>query len=816
MTILKPHRTSTFFLRLLLIAIFIAPGVYGQSNNVSDGAINYKINSDRSATPIEKAYLQFDKPYYAIGDTIYYKAYITIGAEHKLSALSGILYVDLIGPDNKIARSEKLQMVAGITWGDFMLPDTLQGGNYRIRAYTNWMRNEGEASFFERTIPVGKYVEKKIAESAGPVKAKKSGKDQPQKMDFQFLPEGGRLITGNYSRIAFKAIGPDGLGRNVTGTVTDETGVEICKFENSHAGLGSFNIVPQTGKVYKANLTYNDGTTAIIDLPKAVNSGYTMALNNNDADTIRIRITGGAENNIQGLKLEARLGGTVYYAAENQSTGKFFSAKISKRQFPTGVVQFTLLSAAGEPLNERLAFINNNDALKFNSTGDKKIDRPRQKINTNIKVIDKDNHPVTGSFSVAVIDEDKVPVDSLNEHTILTDILLNSELKGTIEQPGYYFAKDDEKTRADLDLLMLTQGYRTFSWRPASAKEQPVYEAEKSIKVSGKVTKWNKPAVGAKVTLYSNKGGFFMIDTVTDKNGRFEFNNLVFTDSTKFVVQSKVPKGQDAVTLELDTILPPQLKPTQVNSLTVTLNNDANVSSYAINQQQFYEEQQKYGINKHPLLLKEVKVEAKYQPKIPHSQNLNGPGNADQVITASDIERFICGKLSDCLTGVLIGVRFTNGVPNVAVFIDGTLTDPEVFAELRPDDIEGIEYLRFAHYQAVYGSRAANGALIVTTKPARRVNNFYRYAPGVVTCMPKGFYKAREFYSPQYDNPHTNQKMADLRSTIYWNPNIITDKDGKASFSYFNADGKGTYRVVIEGIDADGNLGRQVYRYKVE
>ena len=82
--------------------------------------------------------------------------------------------------------------------------------------------------------------------------------------------------------------------------------------------------------------------------------------------------------------------------------------------------------------------------------------------------------------------------------------------------------------------------------------------------------------------------------------------------------------------------------------------------------------------------------------------------------------------------------------------------------------------------------------------------------------MPKGFYKAREFYSPQYDNPHTNQKMADLRSTIYWNPNIITDKDGKASFSYFNADGKGTYRMVIEGIDADGNLGRQVLRYKVE
>jgi uncharacterized protein YfaS (alpha-2-macroglobulin family) len=96
------------------------------------------------------------------------------------------------------------------------------------------------------------------------------------------------------------------------------------------------------------------------------------------------------------------------------------------------------------------------------------------------------------------------------------------------------------------------------------------------------------------------------------------------------------------------------------------------------------------------------------------------------------------------------------------------------------------------------------------------MSSYERYAPGVITYTPKGYYKAREFYSPQYDNPKTNQKMADLRSTIYWNPNIITDKDGKASFEYFNADSKGTYRVVVEGIDADGNLGRQVYRYKVE
>src|ERR1700755_930235 len=109
----------------------------------------------------------------------------------------------------------------------------------------------------------------------------------------------------------------------------------------------------------------------------------------------------------------------------------------------------------------------------------------------------------------------------------------------------------------------------------------------------------------------------------------------------------------------------------------------------------------------------------------------------------------------------------------------------------------------------------ANGGSIITTKQGRKTTTYERYAPGVVTYKPQGFYKAREFYSPQYDNPKTNQKMADLRSTIFWKPDITPDKDGNASFSFFNADGKGTYRVVIEGIDTDGNLGRQVLHYIV-
>ena len=116
----------------------------------------------------------------------------------------------------------------------------------------------------------------------------------------------------------------------------------------------------------------------------------------------------------------------------------------------------------------------------------------------------------------------------------------------------------------------------------------------------------------------------------------------------------------------------------------------------------------------------------------------------------------------------------------------------------------------------VYGGRGDAGLLIVTTKTGKPDYSYQRYAPGVVNYMPKGYARVREFYSPQYDNPRTNAQLPDLRSTIYWNPHVATDKDGQASFEYFNADGKGNYRVVIEGIDGKGELGRKVFRYKVE
>jgi len=247
------------------------------------------------------------------------------------------------------------------------------------------------------------------------------------------------------------------------------------------------------------------------------------------------------------------------------------------------------------------------------------------------------------------------------------------------------------------------------------------------------------------------------------------------------------------------------------------------LSSFLQNSKNWYAGQLKYGLVGNSILLKEVEIKAQKINPAENSSNLNGPGNADQVVSGDEISQG-CARISDCLQGRLFGVRFQNGIPYLNrspntpmnVIIDGISVDSaDVLNDLNANDIASIEVLRSIAYTSIYGGRAGGGVLIITTK---RGGGSYvqRYSPGIISYNPKGYYKARVFYSPQYDDPKTNTQIPDLRSTIYWKPNIVTGKDGKASVEYFNDDSKGTYRVVVEGIDSDGDLGRQVYRYKVE
>lgn len=784
-------------------------------------------NSYNTAKPVEKVYLHLDRSYYTPGDTIWFKAYTVLGGLHQLSDISGVLYAELINNNDLVVSRRTIRLVSGIGIGDFDLPILLKPGNYRVRAYTNYMRNAGTDYYYDQNIEIGgeKKAQLAVAQNA------------QAKPDVQFFPEGGELVNGLDSKVAVKSVNVNGLGENITGEIIDDAGNKIAGFSTTHLGMGMFELTPQAGKKYRANITCANGATFKVDMPQAREKGFELAIDNNKTDSIYIKVAANdklfKENKDAVFYLLAQSGGKVYYTTAAKMATREFTTQIAKKRFPSGIAQFTLLSQTGEPLNERVIFIRNDDTLKLTLSSSSRIYAPRQKVTVNMG-INTTGLPAPGSFSVSVINESRVPVNENAETTILNSLLLTSDLKGYIEQPNYYFISNNAKTAADLDLLMLTQGYRRFEWKRVvdTAHSTLAYQPQTSLSLSGSVkTPSGKPVPNARVTFIASRQNFFT-DTTANAKGDFTFNNLALPDSAIIVLRGNKQNNNGNVNIAITPADIPVVMKNKVN-----LDTSRIVTPVMMAGMEDHDARLKQSSLKNGIQLKEVKVKSSviHKPDLKYSANLNGAGNADQVIMSDQLMG--CIDLATCLDGKVFGVRFRNGnaynnraaqrfgkqggngaqdAPPLTVIIDGLITH-ENLNTVNTLDIYSIEVLRSGAYLAIYGSEASTGALVITTKRGNEPMKLADpTAAGLITYPFKGYSLARMFYSPKYDVPQTELKTTDSRSTIYWDPEVITDKDGKASFDYYNADTKGIYRVVVEGIDGDGNIGRQVYRYKVE
>jgi hypothetical protein len=775
-----------------------------------------------AAYPIEKVYLHLDKSSYDMGDTVWYKVYTVIGQHHRLSALSGVLYAELISPADSVISRQILHLTAGVAWSGLALPDKAKPGEYHIRAYTNWMRNFGPEYFYDQQVHIGGY------ETTPAVKAVQN------KLDVQFFPEGGELVNGLRSKVAVKAINVNGLGQDMKGSIEDNEGNVVADFATQHLGMGVFALTPQSGKTYKAKITAGE-TAFTVALPAARQEGYTLGISNSSPDSLFIKVAANEqlfkEKQHSTFYITAQTAGKVYYAAKGKLEDMVFTSAVDKKRFPSGIVQFTLFSENGEPLNERSVFVQNNDTLQLDINSSAKTYTTRQKVKLSLDAKNKDNQWATGTFSVAVVNEGMAAGDEASDNDILSKLLLTSDLKGHIEQPGYYFTNPNEQTKADLDVLMLTQGYQRFAWKPILNHADPVitYPPENSLELAGSIsTLSGKPVPNGKVTLIAIHDNL-VTDTLTDANGSFKFTDLELPDSAKVMLSAKKINNGNNVTIN---VKPADYAPVIVRQKAT----DANVllpelsATATPNNANVYRQQKLDMLNKKrqlkEVIIKARKVVKREKPDLENSANLNGPGHANQVITADQLKG--CVNLQDCLTGIINGVIFKNGTPinlrthgmhgppKMIIFIDGAPEHGIELNDINPDIIHSIEVLQSPAYLMIYGSDVG-GALIITTKHGGDKDFLNSEpVPGTLKYSFNGFYKSKEFYSPKYNSPQSNASIPDLRSTIYWNPNIITDKDGKASFEYFNADTKGGYRVVVEGIDSDGNLGRRVYRYKVE
>lgn len=860
----------------------------------------------------EKVHLHLDKPYYAIGDNIWLKAYVVTAEKNELSNVSKILYIDLINDKDSIKQSLTLPLEYGLTWGDFTLTDSLKEGNYRIRAYTNWMRNFGEEYYFDKTIIIGnsisntvlseieylfskdpkgqkvtaniKYSEmsgaplsnkdvtyevsldsrtvykgKGITDAEGNLQINfvnnqpfilKSGrlltniriddrtsssksfpiKSTSNESSIQFFPEGGDLVQGLSSKLGFKALSSNGLGIKVSGYVADQNQNKIAEFKSEHAGMGSFRLKPHSTDNYSAYVTFEDGSEKIIPLPKIKQSGYVLNTDNTDPQNLRLKVSTTEVDQVdKEFTLVAQSNGQVLFVSKNKVNSAVFAAEIPKSRFPTGILQLTLFSPQNDPVAERLIFINHSDFLDIKLSSEKTEYLTREKVKLMLDVKDSTGKPSIGSFSISVIDETKVPFDEKSETSIISNLLLSSDIKGFIEEPNYYFTDINEDKIRHLDNLLLTQGWRRFEWRNILSDNYPrlAFEIEKKMQVSGKVTSsTGKPIVGGKVTLFSSSGTQMLLDTITNSDGTFRFDNLYFNDSTKFIVQARNEKNKKNVEILLD-IIPAQLVTKNKNEAMVQVNVNKSLLKYLENSRAQYDDFRKNGLITKNIILDEIKIVEK-KAEIKNSANLNGAGRADDIIKAEQLQN--CLTIVQCIQGRYAGITVMNNIVYATrnmtssfsgpipmqVVLDGSYVDPDFLNIINPNDVESIEILKSIGNTAIYGMMGAGGVLIVNTKRGEYNRNYRTYAPGIMSYSPKGYSSIREFYAPNYDDPETNKKVADLRTTIYWNPHVISDSTGRASFEFFNADEKGNYKAIVEGINENGTIGRHIFRYSVK
>lgn len=782
---------------MLLVLQIALPSAKAQQLNTIDAKLKH-LTKITSNYPQEKVHLHFDKPYYVVGEDIWFKAYTVIAEKNEPSQLSKVLYIDLIDQNKTIKKTITLPIENGLAKGNINLADSLNEGSYRIRAYTNYMRNYDSSFFFEKAVEIGHVATEKKAT----LETKTS-----LKFDAFFFPEGGNLLAGVRNKVGVKILTSDGLGANMEGYVVNEKSEKVAFFKTEYAGMGVFAFSPLEKENYKAILTTADGKTSSFALPQVSSSGYSLNVNSIN-ENIRIGVFCSKNLINSDVHLVAQGNGLVFSTFTVKMDKASVVANIPKATFPTGILQLTLFDANFAPIAERLLFVNHNDQLNLElSNSLENVVMGKAQISLNVK--DKQNNNIDGSFSVAVTDANKVKIDEDDETTILSNLLLTSDLKGYIEKPNYYFNNVDEDKLRHLDNLMLTQGWRRFTWADIIAQKEPEinFRPEQSFEITGKITGLNnKPLPNAKVKLFSTTPGLILnLDTISDIKGNFVFDRLDVSDSSSFILQAKTDKNSNAINLIA------MQKPTVTNE--IRIGNTIDIVPYITATKERFVELSKFNKLDKGILLKSVTItSAKPKSHLNVANSANTSGTADHVITQEALAKE---------TNILFPIKRVAGWLNleemiandaVVIVVDGTIVPASVLNSIPIQDIAGIELITRIYNLAVYGD-GRKKRMFVTTKSGKASS-----PPATNTANLKyiGLSATKEFYSPNYDDPKTDRQAKDMRSTIYWNPNLNTDITGKASFSFFNASTPGTYRVVVEGMDNFGNLGRKVFNYEVK
>lgn len=868
------------------------------------------------ASSKEKIYIQTSHVFFKPGEQVYFKLYLVNASDQKPSQQSSVAYVEILNPSGNVMQKMNYKVENGYTEGSFDFTPEAVGGIYKIRAYTTWMQNEKESSYFVKEVTLQKVIAPRIlmkldfpkkgygpgdevmadysirslddqpirnyearfsVSIAGKIienstfKTNNEGRSQIrfrlpkdlasndgllnvtieydsyteaisrsipivlQKIDLQFMPEGGTLVEGITTQVAFKALNENGKAADIKGDIWDDLGNKIASFESSHFGMGKFSFTPQKGKSYSAKITSPLNITQQYKLPEAAATGVVMNLTK-EAGKIIIKVSCASDAEIS---LVGETKGVEYFRKNWKMRMPEYNISIDPEKFPAGIARFTIYNRSNLPVAERICFLNDDKLLQVKITTDKDKYLPREKVTMKVQTFDEKG-PVSSNLSLAVMDDKLWTFADDKQDHILSWLLMSSELHGKIEEPQFYFKKDEPKAIPALDLVMLTHGYRYFDYIEYVEKEKKLkYTQDLDNILSGVILNDRSQPVKSSVFLMNANTGGKAMNMTTGDDGVFFFSDVVQGGNYYIVARSLVKKEKITVVVNQNgTGYNPLLTPLYKSIVPVRqgLAELGPVSPFLEKIKQKNKELARVDMpfNDFNFPRGELDEVVVIGYGVARKQSLVGAVtivNGEELRNVNNLAVVLQGKvagievLNQVNPGagerVIIRGQATLGGGNEPLYVINGIPVSKFDWHLAPGDISSITILKDAAATDIYGSRGANGVILVETKKVKGekirfdLTKKYYYSALYVQPSVATYSVARRFYAPRYYSLQASER-SDFRETIYWNPVVQTDKNGLATVSFFNSDASTTFRAIAEGIGYNGRPGRVETTYAAQ
>ncbi|MGZ3909967.1 MAG: hypothetical protein ACXVBR_07795 [Flavisolibacter sp.] len=750
----------------------------------------------------EKVWLHYDKAVYNPGETIWFKAYIMKGLLP--GGENRNLYVDWVADNGEVLSHTVAPVVEASSTGQFDIPEKYTGHFIHVRAYTKWMLNFDTAFLYSRDIRV--------------LGQRKAGAKTVAVPTLQFFPEGGDAIAGVTNKIAFMANDQWGNPVEVKGTVRNGKGAVVDSFRSVHDGMGYFFLLPQEGATYTAKWKDAKGSEHTTTLPPVKASGISMQV---VVSGSKRYINLVSSQNLPDHLKQVHIIGTIAQGEAFKTDVSFTPGNSTRRiipteNFPSGILTITMFDADWNAISERITFINNHD-FSFQPQMEVLHWGLNRRAKNEIQITLPDSLQ-GANLSLAVTD---AALERDTASNIISHFLLSSDIRGRVFRPAYYFANTADSTAQQLDLVMLTHGWRRFKWEDLVKGKFPLLTYPKDsnyLSLSGKVYGVSKSLLtgteSVVLILKARDSANKMMLMPLNKDGSFNDPDFVFFDTLKvyYKLKSKL-LGSAEARFMTDRLPAPNYVEVSKNfmtpdPLTDTTGNFRNalLAAEALRLQ----EQEKGKV------METVTVTAKTKPPLQvmdekYARGLFSGGDGYQFDVTTD--PFAMGRtdIFSYLQGKVAGLQISTGAgtPSLSwrggtpqLYLDEMQVDADFLTSVPVSDIAYIKVFRPPFMGGVGGG--ANGAIAIYT----RKGDDARTRPGGLSSNTvSGYTPIRQFYSPNYERFDKRNDQKDVRTTLYWNPMILTTPASRSvKISFFNNDVSKSFRVVIEGLSKEGLL----------